>query len=109
MKLFFDQLVARIPTEEGQSLFRKIGKKTVASWDDHSREIMRIFAKLSFQEIEQSEDQYLMLMAFSTPLVWLIYMKDEDFMKRFREAMDDPDVIAEFPPEKREIYDLIMK
>ena len=31
-----EQLVARVPTEEGQALFRKIGKTTAASWNDHA-------------------------------------------------------------------------
>lgn len=80
-------LSTHIPEGPPRDLYIKEMETIKKTANEHTYQMLAIYAKMSFKQITECKDMYVVMMFMSTRLAWLYRIDDPDFLKFYREEV----------------------
>lgn len=81
--------LAKFEDPTAQSLLDKHLRRDL---NQHAKEVLNIYNTVTFKQLQETRDAYLLSNFFRDPLMWLFMVKDRDFQTFIRESMGDKSV-----------------
>ena len=76
-------------SEKSRNVFDQINRKDLPLWNEHSFDVCHILANAgTMAKVEELNDGYLRMMAFSQVMCWPIFMDDDEFVDLLKPLYD---------------------